>query len=190
MGAARYQAAGNGPPLRSETLEVTLRPGTAAQESGSCIVVTQAHGYHPLRPHLPRHLDWRCVQQTAVEIIAILKLDRPGNERKGNAGLHRGENGGRVTPSTLAPATVRPEAATGLARAYGGTPISVTTFHYDNGRTGWNASETDLTALKLAGRVKGILQRKSCPRRSGTGRVGACQGLANLQMVVQLQEGA
>ncbi len=36
-------------------------------------------------------------------------------------------------------------AAAGLKRPYGGTPIDVLTYHYDLNRTGWNQSETDLT---------------------------------------------
>jgi hypothetical protein len=85
--------------------------------------------------------------------------DQPAsNFYMGQNGLHRGENGGLATPSTLAPAAVRPDAATGLARTYGGTPISVTTFHYDNARTGWNANETDLTPASVASGNFGLLK--------------------------------
>jgi len=72
-------------------------------------------------------------------------------------GFFKGENGGRLTPSRLPPAVVRPDAAKGLARPYGGTPISVTTFHYDNARTGWNPHETDLTPASVASGDFGLL---------------------------------
>ena len=74
------------------------------------------------------------------------------------AGRFTGENGGRVTPNPLPPAAVRPDAARGLARAYGGTPVSVTTYHYDNARTGWNPSETDLTPTSVASGRFGLLK--------------------------------
>lgn len=60
-------------------------------------------------------------------------------------------------PSPLpAPALVGAE-ATRLQRAYGGTPIDVTTFHYDTNRTGWNPTETDLTPASVASAKFGLL---------------------------------
>jgi hypothetical protein len=50
----------------------------------------------------------------------------------------------------LPPATLHPDAAAGLAKVYSGTPIDVTTYHYDTMRTGWNAQETDLTPASVA----------------------------------------
>ena len=73
-------------------------------------------------------------------------------------GIYVGENGGLVTPSRLPPAVVRPDAGRGLAKLYGGTPISVTTYHYDNGRTGWNPNETDLTPATVASDDFGLLK--------------------------------
>ncbi len=54
--------------------------------------------------------------------------------------------------SDLPPQPASGAVATGLARAYGGSPISVTTYHYDTLRTGWNPAETDLTVANV---VKG-----------------------------------
>jgi hypothetical protein len=59
--------------------------------------------------------------------------------------------------STLPPTQTLPHAAQGLARPYGGTPIDVTTYHYDNFRTGWNQSETDLTQATVASANFGLL---------------------------------
>src|SRR5208283_3173632 len=61
------------------------------------------------------------------------------------------------TPSILPPAVIRPDAAAGLARVYGGAPISVTTYHYDNSRTGWNPNETDLTPASVQSGDFGLL---------------------------------
>jgi hypothetical protein len=61
-------------------------------------------------------------------------------------------------PLSLLPPT-RPlaNAAAGIARPYGGTPIDVTTYHYDNYRTGWNQTETDLTPATVASAKFGLL---------------------------------
>jgi len=48
-------------------------------------------------------------------------------------------------PAALPEKGLLRNAAAGLKRPYGGTPIDVLTYHYDPGRTGWNQSETDLT---------------------------------------------
>ncbi len=50
-----------------------------------------------------------------------------------------------LPPSPLPGIHFVKNAAAGLKRPYGGTPIDVLTYHYDQGRTGWNQSETDLT---------------------------------------------
>jgi hypothetical protein len=44
-------------------------------------------------------------------------------------------------PRTAAPPTPKP---------YGGTPTDVLTYHYDQSRTGWNPTETDLTPATVA----------------------------------------
>lgn len=59
--------------------------------------------------------------------------------------------------STLPQVQIHPRAKAGLALPYGGTPINVTTFHYDNSRTGWNSSETDLTPSSVASENFGLL---------------------------------
>ncbi|MFO1337828.1 MAG: hypothetical protein U1F53_06255 [Burkholderiaceae bacterium] len=50
------------------------------------------------------------------------------------------------------------QAERGLGRAYTGTPIDVTTYHYDNFRTGWNPAETDLTPATVGGGGFGLLK--------------------------------
>jgi hypothetical protein len=57
----------------------------------------------------------------------------------------------------LPEAKLLPNAAAGLAKPYGGTPIDVTTYHYDQNRTGWNQSETDLTPATVASSKFGLL---------------------------------
>lgn len=42
------------------------------------------------------------------------------------------------TPSTLPPPHLVGDPGTRLLRRYSGTPIDVTTYHYDGSRTGWN----------------------------------------------------
>jgi hypothetical protein len=71
--------------------------------------------------------------------------------------------GGGHRPAHAAPisrlprATPLAAAGAGIAKAYGGTPIDVTTYHYDNSRTGWNPTETDLTPASVASSKFGLL---------------------------------
>ncbi|MEJ0046172.1 MAG: hypothetical protein WDN04_08685 [Rhodospirillales bacterium] len=66
-------------------------------------------------------------------------------------------------PSHAAPRSLLPPAAlignprTRLLKTYGGTPIDVTAYHYDGGRTGWNQTETDLTPTSVASANFGLL---------------------------------
>jgi hypothetical protein len=60
-------------------------------------------------------------------------------------------------PSTLAPPHLVGDPGTRLLRKYSGTPIDVTTYHYDTSRTGWNQSETDLTPATVASSSFGLL---------------------------------
>lgn len=60
-------------------------------------------------------------------------------------------------PSTLPPPHLAGEPATRLGHRYTGTPIDVTTYHYDNNRTGWNPTETDLTPASVASAQFGLL---------------------------------
>jgi hypothetical protein len=48
-------------------------------------------------------------------------------------------------PNIVADTPLHPNADQGLAMAYSGVPIDVTTYHYDGLRTGWNQNETALT---------------------------------------------
>jgi len=66
------------------------------------------------------------------------------------AGLPSHHSKYKVQPSTLPPPHLVGDQATRLKRVYGGTPIDVTTYHYDLNRTGWNPTETDLTAATVA----------------------------------------
>lgn len=75
-----------------------------------------------------------------------------------SSGLIRCPPAEAVRTVQLPQVKIHPRAAAGLTRTYGGTPISVTTFHYDNGRTGWNSSETDLTPASVASSNFGLLQ--------------------------------
>ncbi len=60
-------------------------------------------------------------------------------------------------PSTLPAPREVGDAATRLQRTYSGTPIDVTTYHYDQNRTGWNQTETDLTPATVASAKFGLL---------------------------------
>ncbi len=60
-------------------------------------------------------------------------------------------------PSTLPPPHFAGSPETRLQRAYSGTPIDVTTYHYDQYRTGWNQSETDLTPATVKSSSFGLL---------------------------------
>ncbi len=66
-------------------------------------------------------------------------------------------------PSHPAPHSLLPQSArlTGHARPYGGTPIDVLGYHYDNNRTGWNQAETDLNPTTVASPNFGLLQTLS-----------------------------
>jgi len=61
-------------------------------------------------------------------------------------------------PSTLPPPHLVGTPATRLQRTYGGTPIDVTTYHYDLNRTGWNPTETDLTPASVQSSNFGLLK--------------------------------
>lgn len=59
--------------------------------------------------------------------------------------------------SKLPPATVLPNAALALSKPSTTAPISVTTYHYDSYRTGWNSKETVLTPSNVASGSFGLL---------------------------------
>ncbi|HTZ70030.1 MAG TPA: hypothetical protein VMB71_05200 [Acetobacteraceae bacterium] len=61
--------------------------------------------------------------------------------------------------SKLPPAQLLANAPAGLRKSYGGSPIDVTLYHYDNYRTGWNPTETDLTTASVASANFGLLAK-------------------------------
>jgi hypothetical protein len=63
--------------------------------------------------------------------------------------------------STLPPPHLVGDDSTRLLRKYSGTPIDVTTYHYDVSRTGWNQTETDLTTATVASSSFGLLDTLS-----------------------------
>jgi hypothetical protein len=63
----------------------------------------------------------------------------------------------KPVPSTLPPPHLIGDAATRLKRPYGGTPIDVLQYHYDQNRTGWNQTETDLTPASVKSGNFGLL---------------------------------
>lgn len=86
--------------------------------------------------------------------------------------------GAAADPVTGTPQTLRPHhaprtyAAPRLAparvlsvpaRPYGGTPVDVLTYHYDNYRSGWNATETDLTPASVGSAKFGLLATLHTP---------------------------
>jgi hypothetical protein len=58
----------------------------------------------------------------------------------------------------LPPTREHPNAAAGLSLQYSGTPIDVLTYHVDTLRTGWNATETDLTQATVKSTKFGLLK--------------------------------
>jgi hypothetical protein len=98
--------------------------------------------------------------QSAAPVLAIAIAIAPTVHAAPNGVPQRlkPHRAAHVAPkSLLAPVAVAPNAAQALAKVYGGSPINVTTYHYDNTRTGWNASETDLTPATVSGGHFGLL---------------------------------
>jgi hypothetical protein len=60
-------------------------------------------------------------------------------------------------PSTLPRPKLIGDDGTRLMRQYSGRPIDVTTFHYDQKRTGWNQNETDLTPATVKSSSFGLI---------------------------------
>lgn len=80
-------------------------------------------------------------------------LERNGAPQPMQHHAHR-----RATPvRALPPAAPFKFAAQGLKRHYSGTPVDVLTYHYDLNRTGWNATETDLTPSNVGSGTFGQL---------------------------------
>ncbi len=61
-------------------------------------------------------------------------------------------------PGIVLQTPVHAHAQAGLAMAYGGVPVDVTTYHNDGLRTGWNPTETDLTPATVASSRFGLLK--------------------------------
>jgi hypothetical protein len=73
--------------------------------------------------------------------LSVNSLERNGTPQT----LQRHHTMHAPPPAALPEKGLVKNAAAGLKRPYGGTPIDVLTYHYDLLRTGWNQSETDLT---------------------------------------------
>ncbi len=85
----------------------------------------------------------------AFAIAPALAGAEPPNGRPQHLTAHVGHT---------APVSFLPETSPlGVGRAYSGTPVDVLTYHYDNGRTGWNRTETDLTPSSVASKSFGLL---------------------------------
>ena len=85
----------------------------------------------------------------------------PGHDPDTAVQLLSGQPPLPATPADSVGASVarlHEQADKGLARNYTGTPIDVTTYHYDNFRTGWNPTETDLTPATVGGASFGLLK--------------------------------
>ena len=71
----------------------------------------------------------------------------------------KAHSGPRADPPGVLPlAKPLPNAQAGLQKRYSGTPVDVLTYHYDDYRTGWNQTETDLNAASVASPNFGLLQ--------------------------------
>jgi hypothetical protein len=60
-------------------------------------------------------------------------------------------------PSTLPAPHFVGSPGSRLQRTYSGTPVDVTTYHYDQARTGWNQAETDLTPATVQSSRFGLI---------------------------------
>ena len=85
-----------------------------------------------------------------------LSLTIPGHAADKPLPMHHNKHA--AAPSTLPPPQLVGDPATVLQRTYSGTPIDVTTYHYDQNRTGWNPTETDLTPASVASGNFGLLK--------------------------------
>lgn len=92
---------------------------------------------------------------TSLTLIDATASAAP-NGRQRTLASHRGPRAD--PPGVIAETRILPNAAQGLARRYGGTPIDALTYHYDTARTGWNQSETDLTPASVASAKFGLLK--------------------------------
>ena len=88
-------------------------------------------------------------------IAACMRLPVSGIGVHALAATAKGHHPAHAAPASLLPATI-PQA--GAIQKYTGTPIDVLTYHYDNFRTGWNQSETDLTPATAASSKFGLLE--------------------------------
>jgi hypothetical protein len=97
-----------------------------------------------------------CLHAAAADTVA----DATAAERPAAAPTKQVEPRRPPSPlvSELAPTTLHPNAAAGLAMPFTGTPIDVTTYHYDGLRTGWNPRETDLTQAAVKSGKFGLLK--------------------------------
>jgi len=73
-----------------------------------------------------------------------------------NSAVHRTLHPAAI--SLLPTTPLMQDAASGLAKPYGGTKTDVLTYHYDTNRTGWNPTETDLTTASVTPKNFGLLK--------------------------------
>jgi hypothetical protein len=99
---------------------------------------------------------------TATAVFAAAMLSAPLSSHAAPNGkpqtLHAHRLPHQAAPPGLPLATEHPNAPAGLAQPYSGTPIDVLTYHYDQGRSGWNQAETDLTAATVGSSKFGLLK--------------------------------
>ncbi|HEY2445612.1 MAG TPA: hypothetical protein VGI20_07745 [Rhizomicrobium sp.] len=102
--------------------------------------------------------SWRAALALSLALSAgfasAAELHRPlpvgSLERNGTPQPMQSHHAKHAPPAALPQKGLLKNAAAGLKRPYGGTPIDVLTYHYDLPRTGWNQSETDLTPSTVA----------------------------------------
>jgi hypothetical protein len=95
----------------------------------------------------------------AATALVLLSAPAWADAPNGKPRPMRAHPGNHPNPPGLLPlATPMQNAAAGIAMPYSGPPIDVTTFHYDNNRTGWNNQETDLTPATVASAKFGLLK--------------------------------
>lgn len=110
-----------------------------------------------------RRLIWALAAVCAGNLATAATLHRPlppgSLERNGTPQTLRRHHGPRkgASPVALPERPALGNAAAGLKRPYGGTPIDVLLYHYDLLRTGWNQSENDLTPTTVGSSTFGKL---------------------------------
>jgi hypothetical protein len=105
-----------------------------------------------------KHVAAACIVAGLALACAAPSLAGEALPPGGQVAIHMHRAPHPPAPSTLPPPHFVGDTSTRLSRIYGGTPIDVTTYHYDLNRTGWNQTETDLTPSTVASTKFGLLQ--------------------------------